>query len=107
MTLSFSISQLGNSVSGVLYYRLGLRNRLSPFAFLSSKKIYGFLATLSYRRLYFDLLDEILKVVCGNSACFAEYQMTFRLALPSLFRGLSNIVLTTSGGWIICICIFI
>ena len=38
---------------------------------------------------HFGLLDDILKVAYGNQTCFAEFQMTFWLVLPSWFRKLS------------------
>ena len=40
---------------------------------------------------YFGLLDDILKVAYGNKTSFAEFQMTFWLALPSWFRKVSII----------------
>ena len=49
---------------------------------------------MSYRRPNFGLLDDLLKVAYGNNTSFAEYQMTFWLALPSWIRKLSNTMKT-------------
>ena len=51
---------------------------------------------MSYRVPYFGLLDDILKVAYGNKTCFAEFQMTFWLALPSWFRKLSILAVRPS-----------
>ena len=64
---------------------LGLQSKAQSFECLSSKKKYGFQASLSYRRPHFGLLGDILTVAYGKNTSFAEYQMTFWLALPSWF----------------------
>ena len=43
---------------------------------------------------YFGLLDDMLKVAYRNNTCFAEFQSTCRLALPSSFRKLFFIAAT-------------
>ena len=51
---------------------LGLRSKLSLFKCLSSKKKYGFQASLSYRRPNSGILYDTLEVPYGNNACFTE-----------------------------------
>ena len=55
-----------------------------------------FQASLIYKGPHFGLLDDLSKVACGNKTCFVEFQMTFWLALPSWFRKLSFITMTTA-----------
>ena len=65
---------------GVLYSRSGAPKcevTLTLFEYLSSKKKYGFQASLCFRRPHFALLDDILKVAHGHNNSFPEYQMTF------------------------------
>ena len=64
--------------------------KLSLFKCLWSKKKCGFQASLSDRRPHIGLLYDILEVAYGNNTCFAEYQMTSWLALPSWFREVST-----------------
>ena len=45
---------------------------------------------MSYRRSHIGFMDDILKVGYGNNNCFAEYQMTFWLPLPSWFCKVFN-----------------
>ena len=59
---------------------------------------------MSYWRPHFYLSDDMLKVAYGNNTSFAEYQLTFWLALPSWFRKLSSVfagndVLKRSNGY--------
>ena len=57
------------------------------------RRLYHFLGYslhAGYRRPQFGLLDDKLKVAYKNNTFFAEYQMTFWLALSSCFRKLSN-----------------
>ena len=68
---------------------LAFRTADLGFLFLSvyrQRKKDSFQAFLSYRKPRYDLLDDVLKVVCRNDTCFAEYQMTFWLDLPKSSR---------------------
>ena len=72
--MSFSISQLGNPISGVLYCRS--RPPMLNAIFLNvrlQREKYGFQASLSYRRPHFGLLEDLLKVAYENNTSFAEY----------------------------------
>ena len=63
--------------------------------FVLKEQEYGFQASLRGKRPRFDLLDDVLKVPEGINTTFAEYEMTFQLALPSWLCKLSKYQIRT------------